>query len=177
MNTYIKKYFIKIFLFILIVTLIIFNILNFNKLTRDFFYVFNENNFHSICCVSSKESGNYNFCDETKLNFNKIIKNADKKFYYLDVNSINFCTNTFKQILDYDYLEFKTYNKTNIKNLLKRFKVNVVFSEQIGDKKIDYLFLPILKKSKNYKNYKINLQIVWQQHECLIGYPMVYTSF
>ena len=178
MSTYLNKIFRFVFLglFILLIYFFCVGFISQNNFKNDLFYVFDESVFNSVCCVSSRRSDNIPLSNNSALKFEKVINSANKEFLYLDKN-FKFNKRSYNEILKYDYIEMICKNKERVKLIIEKYKAKLIFIESIKDKTICYYNLPILQKFKLFKGYKINLQIVWQLDACLIGYPMVYTSF
>ena len=166
------------FIFLLILASFIFtNSLNFKK---DIFYIFNKQNISSICCVISSNKTEQVISQNLYLNSIKIkkqIKSGNKDFLYLDADKTKFSNRVYDEILNFDYIEFTLKNKNCFFTFLQKYKPKLVFTESINGKLVNYYFLPFLKKHKVINNYKVNLQVVLQGEECIVGYPMIYTSY
>lgn len=156
---------------------------NVSKLKNDLFYMFNLENINSICCVVSNMdsyNGVYTNLKGDLLNyeqqmFKKIISNGSKSFLYIDKS--NFFDENFNLILKSDYIELKTDNFDYIEKTLLKFNAKKVLSEAVAGNAVEYFYVPFLKKYKLVNGVKINLQIVLGQESCVVGYPMVYSSY
>jgi len=203
MDTYIKIFDTKkikpkvILLCLFVVTIVLiysFCLLSCSKL--DFFFMFKGENFSSICCVVSNSTIKQNINSDKGLNdknkyenksialsncenlsFKKIILNGDKAFLYLDTINLNFDFKSCKNILSSSYLEFKTDKLEYIKGILSKFNATCVLKEKLFNNEVEYFSVPFLQKFKIVNGFKVNLQIVWGENDCIVGYPMIYTSY
>ena len=151
---------------------------------------------YSFCCVVSKSNiddvsfqnkhdsvfidGN-KFCEKRKnlfykdIDIQKSIVNGNKIFIYLNI--FNSKRDGLVNLLDKsDYIEFETLGK-EIENFLAKVDAKKVFAENYLNKSICYFYLPQLKKYKIVNGYKVNLQLVYKNDLCKIGYPLIYGCY
>lgn len=162
-----KKFYIAIFLFLLII-IGIFSSFKFdysNKEKTFFLSIFdNCSGEKSICCVASSCSSNM------YTNYEKRITNANKDFFYF--SNFDFVNKSFNC---FDYIEvalkYTPFQSLNLNNVV------ILFSDKYMNKQIIYAYSSCLDKNVYVKNFKVNLQIVMEDNMLFVGYPFIYTSY
>lgn len=161
----------------------------YSSIKTDLFFMFDLKKIDSVCCVVSNKifdenlnikNNDLSLKNYNDLKFHKVVSNGNKKFLYLDNSKIDnskFEIENCLAILESDYIELETDKVEFVKHVLNKFGARCVFAENILNCDVEYYFVPFLKKFKFVDNLKVNLQIVWSGSGCLIGYPMIYTSF
>lgn len=139
---------------------------NFNYIS--FYKIFNTFEVKEVCVVCNK--------DEVLSTFNNhstnIIQSGSKNFVYLN----SFLNN--KQFNNADYIQLEVCAISNdILQHLFDFGANLVFTENIESSNVFYLYIPLLPKYKYIIGKRVNIQIVSNENNCLVGYPMIYTAY
>ena len=132
---------------------------------------------NSIAIDEKFTSNDITYCFYTDADFKKcddslVIDNGVCKMIYCDYKKAK----AVKKYIDNIYGEsmaIYNINKSDLKILSKKIQKTVVFNEKIDKKSIFYCYDSKLSNFVLIKNQKINMQVVFENNDATIGYPII----
>lgn len=123
--------------------------------------IFNLEGVDKACIVTKSEAHGQNFIETMACNY-----------IYLDEKEIE-KRNDIKDILGYIlYLK-----NSNTDYITKKLQMLILNEENIEDKKVLYGYTPFYKDSVYIQNKKVNVEMILDQDEIIVGFPMILSGY